>query len=281
MDIITITPEMEEMFRPVLPYISDDPNILTVGAIEGETALGAITGEYYDDYLEITFLLVLQEHRRKGIATAMVRYLCDIALEEEYPVKCTFEAENEDDEVHKFFSKLDGFSVTQNEGVSCIVPYEQIKNGYLSKLNLTPSGVVPFFSLNNTDRDSFYNRLLAQGILYLEDKSDDDFVHPLCLCKMSNGMVVACIFIEPEGENGLKLSLAYREPRSNKQLIEVFTECRRIALDMYGEDMVLYIEAVTGASEELLTKLFPERVVTGHFYTASMILETEWQNEEE
>jgi GNAT superfamily N-acetyltransferase len=271
MECIRITKETLKWFEPLLepPYPEQIARgqVYAVGAVADGTACGVLVFRLTDLLIDIEYIAVSGGYRRRGVGTAMLRFLCDFAGKTVTPVACTFAAPDKTDPVYLFFAENEEFSVSQEEWYICGVDIRSLNEVSLPQMK-TPGSVMPFFDLPGPDRHSFWNTVHKAGRLYGDELKADECVPPLCLCTRGRDGVNAAVFTQKTGDNGLELSFAWCAGGAHPRLAVLLGGLLREIPKIQTEGR-LTVTAVTPESAALVEKLLPGREIMAVFYTAA------------
>ena len=273
-EIIRLTESTLHWFQPILTSdwmdtLRTDAHTTALGAVQDGRACGVLIFQENGPVADIVYLTVSDDYRRQGIATAMVQFLCRYAGESVTPITCTLLAVDDDDPMLNLFRDLPTFTVTEEDGYCCTIPFEQLRQpSRLTPLRKLVRETRPFFSLPAVVRRNFRNSVTAAGIPYLREMSDDpkDYAADLCLCSLTRDSVDAALFVEP-AQDGLYLSLAWCTPGKQRTLMGLLAQACAMAVSN-GRQGKLHIAAVTPATVSIIDQLFPDRMITGRFYQA-------------
>lgn len=271
---IRITEETLQWFSPLLPQkeeenLKNGKGIYAIGAAWGKRACGILVFQIVQGIIDIRYLAVSEEYRRKGIATGMAGYLCQHAWPTATPVTCTFSAAGFEDPLYLFFISMANFSVAKEEGIFCRVPLASlVENPLLVALRGRKLNHPAFFSLSRKEQERCFSQMRQQDSFLLDEVSEKEYCKPLCLCEMEGEKIKAAVFVVCTEEGGVDLELAYAWCAQGwqKTLIELLAQAsERIPKDAEG---YLYISAITPASEAIVEKMLPERETLGGYYRA-------------
>lgn len=283
-EYLRITEKTEKWFLPLLP--AEEQQVLhagsgcyAIGAVADKEACGVLVFDASDEIIEIRYLAVSVPFRRQGIATGMIRMLCKSVSEEVIPVRCVFPAADKEDPLYLLFAEMPDFSVSEEEGFICRIPYAEVKEAEsLLRLRGRCGTVKTFFELPPMDQKKFFLNLYNQGIYYLREISEKDYVKPLCrYLADKNGKIEAAVFLaekkgqdeENAAEKELELSFVWSAPGQESRMLCLLAEVSALL----PEKGNLWISAVTKTTAAIVDKLFPKHEVTERFYSGVWDLE--------
>lgn len=276
MECTKITGDILKWFIPLLsePYAEaiESGTAFAVGAADNGTACGVLVfSTAAPPVIDIEYIAVGDEFRRKGVATAMLKFLCGFAEESLSPVVCSFSASGKTDPKYLFFAEQEYFSVSEEDGFICELNAAALKNTKLPAVTEDSMSIVPFFSLPKPDRNAFWSKLQRDGVSYPHGIADGaDCEESLCLCARGKDGIQAAVFIEDNAVEGLYLSFVWCAENigAQKQLVSLLDRLIKIVSET-KPDVKLTVAAITPASIALVNKLLPEREIIARFYSAA------------
>ena len=273
MEYIRITQNTMKWFTPILPeeyryFDKLEQGTFLIGAVCGQTACGVLVFQFFDPVIDIVYLAVSTEYQRRGIATGMVRFLCDCAWEDAIPVFCSFSAKGEGEAIKEFFESLDDFTITKEDEECYRITKEALAGAKLPKLRYDSGKIAEFYSLPKPLQNSFIKTIKEQNFEYFSINSDSFYVKKeLCLCYVKNESIEAAIFVEQREDGDFELSFAYSASQ-NTDILILFEEAGKRALEQMSAENSLHITAINESSRKFIQKLLPEAELESELYCA-------------
>ena len=223
-----------------------------VGAIENGISLGVALWELETTSARLLSIVVESEHRRKGIATALLRYSmkvlhqlnCDgvyaIILPEEKAVAKLLESFGMSSEAEESSS----FSITLQDVEK--IKYFQGKNCHTVAIKEIPQGVYNYFLNQNVSLD---NRMFEKSL----------FEQDCSRCIVRERQIVAGIFIEKE-DNGLSVAWLYSATNKAEDLFYLLQDAVRECVRIYPKDTVIRFTCFSDALLKIIHKFFDGKI---------------------
>lgn len=270
---IRLTNQTMPWFQPLFPQgdraWSEDSDMYAIGAIQDGVACGILIFQMIQEWADIRFLAVAEGYRRQGIATGLVRYLCQNALPSLTPILCTFAAADKCDPVYLLFAEMGYFSLEEQEGYACQVPIADLgHNQMLAALRGRGRTPRKFFDLTAAERRQFLLTLERQGVYYLHGMDESALLPSLCLYTQGEHGNTAAVFLSGPGPD-LELSCAWSVQGGQNDLMGLLA----YAATQLPQEGTLRINAVTPISAAIVDKLLPQRVITARYYQAAWDME--------
>lgn len=259
-----------DLFEPIMPPefnpVSSAWNIL--GAVnEEEEAMGVIGYTDEMSQIDITWLYVDDNFRRKGVAKELVYELIRNKIRNGFvpEVACDFNIDSDFDEnssgrqLYEFFMALPCFNL--EDGYFCMrVDSEEISKSKEIKKIVEHSSrdVYKFSELDGTYTESFNSMLEEADLLTIYDYEtySEDFIDDLCLACAKDGKVNAVVMAHREGDDVLISYLQAKNPKATIDLMSVFFNNY---LKNHKNEKLTMIP-ITEAAEDLYLKLFHEKM---------------------
>ena len=276
MEIIRLTGKTIPWFAPLLPddltaRLAREETLFLLGAVEEKTACGVLAFSV-GETVEIEYLAVSDEFRRRGAANAMLSFLCAHAARTLAPVFCTFAAADKDDPLYLFFAERDDFTVTAFDEVGrmCVTRAQLEESSRLAQIGSRGITVTRFFDRPRLAQRAFLNGLLRSGVFHLRDSAVyNGLIQPLCLTAGADNDLQAAVFVGRGQEaQELTLTLAWSAPGCSAALMALLAALRELLLREMTPDSTLVIDAVESSSYAIVSKLFPQAVCTAQYYQA-------------
>ena len=132
-----IAPQHFDAFRPLLPeeFSLQAPHTYAAGAVQDGVACGVLVFRADELTADILWLAVAETHRRQGIATGLIDFLCRSAWETGTALLCTFAAPNRDAPLCRLLTRRGDFTVTETEDYICRFPCRELAGIQLPRWN--------------------------------------------------------------------------------------------------------------------------------------------------
>ncbi len=287
MEIIALDSENLQWFAPLMPehlpmQIRREEATLAAGVIVDGTACGTAVVVVSENMVELIYFMVAPQYRRRGVATGLVDWLCELCGKSLVPLMGYLPVEEPaTDGLLQFFLKRSDFAIQPdpNETKMYTVAVESItKLPALSAEN--PLAPLPFDALSSDQRESFYDIMEGEGFEFIRLYGE----HPkltvpyLNLCFVDENGVSAAVFFEPYGNGDVRMSFFYgREDTQRQQAAVLVASLKRLVESPY-KTANLYLAPMTDGEQWMVDRLLPQRQQAGLVYVISQDL-SEWEEE--
>ena len=216
--------------------LGDFPNGAAVFALEGESA--QLRSLYVDEY-----------DRRHGVGSELVEELCNKLRElgGVYSLQLRL-SQGGDIGVSEFLSK-NGFELYEGESSEAYISLAALKTLGLPapKLETISGEALDESVLRRLEAD-----LKSKDLYFLEGSlSEEPVKRELCRYTVENGAVTAAAIVTGDAP----LSLAYLFGDNAAAIASVLYDARAEVLSRYGEDTLLYLDAVSESGSKLAQRL--------------------------
>ncbi len=266
----------DRSFEPFSPLFTDeaarsfmtDPEILAIGAVEGNEAAGILLLKITDVMIYITYLYVSAAFRRRGIASDLLCRAKSIAFKSDKPLEAPFYTKDGDDPLLPLFISRPGYHVIPSETAFFRVPIRdlfELKDRIPYKRHQFE--IVPFDELSQTEKNLFDLKCRETGTQYFDPHAKDYFF-PLCMAAGRGKNMKAVLLSAKHGE---ELEIRYVTGTSPIALMELFRAVSAASEKLLSEEVTtLGITAVNEISEKLVHYLFPGAEPVGAYYMATV-----------
>ena len=272
-----IAPQHFDAFRPLLPeeFSLQAPHTYAAGAVQDGVACGVLVFRADELTADILWLAVAETHRRQGIATGLIDFLCRSAWETGTALLCTFAAPNRDAPLCRLLTRRGDFTVTETEDYICRFPCRELADIKLPAVPADGCQMEPFYQLPEHARRAFFTPLKEDNAAFAHGLQEEEaqMLAPLCLCMTEHGAVQAAIFCQNQDGNVL-LRFAWASPGHPYALAALTGRLRELLVKAADKVPYLCIAAVTPESRKLTEILLSGREVTERFYTACWDMNT-------
>lgn len=232
---------------------------------------GILVGDITGCEMLVKWIYVTPKNRRKGIATQMLNRFLDFVKKSgnTMPVSATYKYSKDNESVHQFFYTFERMDIRFKSNAYAVGKNERKDSELYSKIaKMKAQGIRPISELWIEDSSKFLKHLKYLGYSFMDEyeKDKSQFVGDLCLCRYFGGEVKAAVFFKKIGEKKITLFFAYAT-KGGTNLAQVLIGASGIIESCYS-DYVLEINPITGISDVLLKKMFPNAGVDSEVFTA-------------
>lgn len=273
-ELYQITEESLEMFRPMLTDQSEysflsDPDILGVGAVDREEACGVMLLKLSEAFIYLTYIAVSDAYRKRGIATALLRFAKDMALKNGKVLYGSFFAADENEPIYRLFKTMPAYAVqSTGRGVYRVPAALLLK--VRDRLPALKSSLEAeeFESLGQEERNAVFKKLKEEGVYYF-DPTEENYISPLCLVVKKENEVKG-VLLTRVGEEPGEVVVNYIYGADPKSTTQMFLSAAEKAGELFGQINAFRFICVNEESESLVQKIFPEAECRGLFYEFSV-----------
>ena len=254
--------------------IEHNYDTLAVGIIEDNVSCGVLVYKGNDvTSISIEYIYVQKEYRRKGYANALLDYVVKQAEDLNLTVMAVFLNDPDEDELYELLDNNGYFDLGKMETRRYRADAETIEAMLksLPKPKRMPESYC-FYSAENELKNTFKSKQSPDFGLYLI-KEDPLKVEDLCLFTLGADYEPnAAIFIsrtEDELENEFELRYLWSSKGGEVNMLYLIEEVAARLLQEHGQDLVLWIDAITPESENLAARLLGNGSAAYEYYIAS------------
>ncbi len=287
MEFLSLDSDNLQWFAPLMPQqlpqrILRDEATMGVGVIMDDVACGTAVVVVTENMVELVYLMVAPQYRRKGVATGLIDWLCTLCGKTIMPLVGYLPVENPDtDGLLRFFLDRSDFAIGQdpNETKMYTVSVGAI-TGLPAQVGDNPLTPVVFDSLTVDQRENFYDLMDGEGFEFVRTYGERPklTVPYLNLCFVEESDVVAAVFYEPYGEGDVRLSFFYGREDARRQQAAVLVESLKRLVDSAYRNGTLHLAPMTEGEQWLIERLLPQKKESGLVYVISQDL-AEWEEE--
>ncbi|MCR5746334.1 MAG: GNAT family N-acetyltransferase [Lachnospiraceae bacterium] len=255
MEITRIVKENAKAFEPLLAGLKLSDHSFKIGAVEDGIAVGVCLFNYFDDALMLEYIYVLDEYRRRGIATSLITgflkvlsYTDAVSLHVNYPEKA--------DDLHAFFLSM-GFKLYR-DGTSYSTPVAKLLGSKVLQKLL--SGRVG-------DKTVSITELKGQEVSYIREALDKEDLDPgiisdsslsgelsLVSLNAKTGRPEACVLCE-RAEGQIVILYLVNFTHDPGKLIDILSALKSAVLNMGLEEDELLFVTMTDEMQSFVKKL--------------------------
>ena len=273
-ELFEITEKDLDNFRPLLTERTErefmtDPDILAVGAADRREACGVMLIRVSEDFLSLSYLVVADAYRRRGIATELLALAKEMAYKNEKVLIATFYSEGEETAIYRFFQSDMELSLEPSGGEVYRASLQDLTtlSDRLPKSGKGPS-ITRFDSLPEEEKEKFFAVCEEEGVRYF-DPWCTDYLSPLCLAAKTEDKVSA-VLLTRKGNAEDEVFLDYVYSKDTLALAELLRKAAAIALSLPEKVRYLRVASVNEESQKLITSLLPSAVRVGAYYSAEL-----------
>lgn len=262
MEFITLNPELQKAFSPLLPgEIAHDlvtqPDIVAMGAVEDHTPAGVLVFAMEETQLRILWLCTAEEMQGRGIARALLRLLVERALTDRDAMRLVADVPASSPLNPAFTLFLgEGWIPTPFRLKSYTCTLAQLAEQEFWKQELSEKGAVPLSTLPHFMLKEYSFALETQGAPVQLPLQLGEYDPDLSLGYVSGNMLRACVLVSSD-EGGLTLSFAHAQPEAKVGIAMLFHSVGKRAIAKYPPETRFSFAAITPASRQLAEKLLP------------------------
>lgn len=256
-------------FKPfLLPYTHEfigRPDILALGAMEGETAIGALAVACPSDTLEAELLSVYisPDYRRKGHGGQLLEKAIEVLnCTDYYLLNCFYNLEDEDKKLLEALLKSNGF-IWEEEGSSIY----QVRLSQLSpairKYDEKGSGgkLIRLAEVPGIDLREFNQRVVRRQRVFRGLINQESYDSEISVCLLEEQKIAGCILISALGEQEIQLETAYYKGKDASALLAMLRAAVHYAEKKYKEDVLIFIPCVEETAQKLVNTISEQKAV--------------------
>ena len=269
-DYVLITEDNRDDFEVVIPdAMKMGGNRVAVAAVdEKDRILGAVSYQMINYQVEIDWIFVEPEVRRKGIGSGLITEVLKALMHtgELLPVVAYFEYDEEDDELHSFFLSCENLMTSYSHDRFYVKQKEIQESNMLHGGAGAAKRFDNFFDLEEKRQKSILNMLRMDQFYSVSDYEawKKSCVPKLCRCSFDNNELSNLIFMKKRTDGNIELSFLYaKNPKGLLELLCEITDDLEKAFPM--SDLVF--DAINPESERIAKHLFPDAKIV-HIYEA-------------
>lgn len=234
--------------------------ILCLGAVDDDSrAAGGIACMADGRDFVLLWIYVIQEARRKGIASGLLRFLLQQMMftPEMRRVTVSFEKDEISNELTEILNKFD-FSISEEEIGVYDVSYRMVSMPAQAEKVLDAPGImdignVPKYFLNQIDR-LIEERSIAVAVdIPIDWKSYDQ---ELSMVKITDNEVAGFMLVSNENDE-IEISYALVFPGRSITFLELLLQFVERFKEKYGDEKTVRIVAITDTVDGIIRKLVP------------------------
>ena len=210
---------IQDMLAPeVVDAIKNDLPATALAVVDGDEAVGALSGAVDGDTFEIVSLYVAPEKRRKGAATALMKKLFSFLDEEKLSVRAEYTpADNEAKTLKPFFRSLDFTREEMTFPVYCLINADQFNVDYRS----LPGSMSSIESFSEASRKVLASyglnkdaKLLGPSELLVDENVNEN----MSFVTVEKSKVRACLITEKYLRGSVKMTPYWFEEPDSKDV---------------------------------------------------------------
>lgn len=270
-NITRVESENIEVFHPLLTLpveemIRTAPTAVALGAYDEERdnlITGVIVGLGTDEGMRVTYLYVVPQERRHGIATDLVDYLAETSLMLEMgALRIEYLEGDEPQGMKEFLDKM-GFATIPLEEISYDIKIADAKQlgifADLSEEKLSTAVVqiteVPALSLK-----ALSNSLYAEGITVLFDLLNvGDYDEELSWAYLE-GEEIRALMICSDCADGVNVEYVYSDPKYSTLLLPTMKKLAASMSRKLSDEAFMHILGITDNAVSLLDGIFKDKI---------------------
>lgn len=271
MNVLPLNQHYIDWFSELIPeeFISrlkTDEDWIGIGLIEDDTACGALVAVVEEDYLELQYLMVAPDFRRRGMASAMMRWMGRRCAVRELPLVGHFDVTSQEDGLYLFFAELPDFSIAPTDEGTYVTSVQSL--AAVAKLdNAESADSLPFDRMTSAQRKLIYQAADEAGFPFLRqyESRADALDHQLTRACFDEDGVCATVFFEKLDDGNLRLAFLYCRPDSRRTVISLLGKAAAMMQEPYGS-CTLEVLPMSEESAGLVKKLMPDAKLTSTVY---------------
>lgn len=264
MEIGRITLENQAIFQPLLlpaetEAIRAGEPILALGLVEADTACGAVSGWLSDDTFWVRSLYVAPAYRRKGGGRLLLRTLSQLLTGYAAILAVSFTQTKPEHETLFAFLEAEGFQcdTADSETLYRIPLAEVFAAPFFAQSSTRPAAIHSFREVPSALLHQAYQAEQAQGGAYTPFSLTAPQVEAeTSMAYLEGGQVKAFVLLTRSEAGYLTLAWA-KGGRDPKVLPLLLKACCQAAKKRYAPEEILVLQAVNGASADLIHTLLP------------------------
>lgn len=236
---------------------------------EGYT-VGILLYEKQSDALWISRIYVEGGYRRQGIATGLLKRICDFADVAKADLRLSFDGESIRDPLYRLLASTHAFYLERAEGFEAYLTQEEVAE--ICKRYAKRKGTAfPFFSVPKQMQSDFIAHIQKEYplIAWELEQAHGKYPKNLCFCVTDGEDIQAVSLLKRRGNAALDLQLLYSLP--GKGLLAAVALQGSIAALAEEGIKPIYISVVNQASMRILDKMCPRYRIVKRFYMAYYI----------
>lgn len=264
MEFVTVNPEIQEAFFPLLPgeiaqELAAQPDIMALGAIEGESPAGVLVFALEETWLRVIWLCTAEEMRGRGVARALLRLLAKQAQQDRQTDRLVADVPRSvplDPAYLLLFSEGWLAAPFQMNAYACTLA--ELAEQEFWRQDIGETGVSPLSSLPHFMLKEYSALLNSQegGAPVQLPLQPEEYDADISLGYVSGGKLQACVlFTGNTGE--IVLSYAHALPAAKIGIAKLFYSAGKRAMAKYPPETRFSFAAITPASRRLAEKLLP------------------------
>lgn len=271
MNVLPLNQHYVDWFKELLPeeYIprlKEDEAWIGIGLVDDDTACGALVAIVEEDYVELQYIVVAPDFRRRKMATAMMRWMAKRCVVRELPLVGHFPVDSKADDLYLFFANCPGFSIAPTDECTHVTSVQSLVP--VARLDSAESAdSIPFDRMTTAQRNLIYQAADAEGYPFLRQYEDrgDALDHQLTRTCFDENGVRATVFYEKLAGGNLRLAFLYCRPDARRAVVSLLGKTAGMMQNTYA-DGTLEVLPMSEESAGLVKKLMPNAEITSAVY---------------
>lgn len=271
MQILPLNQHYLDWFAQLLPKsqylnLKAGGNWTGIGLIEDDTACGVLVAVVEEAYVELQYIVVAPEFRRRGVATAMMTWMAQRCTARFLPLIGHFDVASKADSLYLFFASCVGFSLAPTEDATYVTTISNLAP--IAKFAQDTAIGVPFVRMNPDQREAMYQAGETAGYPFLRNYETQQALldTQLSRCYFDENGVGAVLCYEKRDGDNLCLSFLYCRPDARKSMVSMLGETAQLLQKSVYQAGQLEVMAMSEESAGLVHKLMPDAQVVSQLY---------------
>lgn len=263
MQIILAQPQERQWFAAFLPLSMRTgltPTQLLYGAVEEQTgtAVGAMLVEAEEDAVDLQWVCVADDWRRRGIARQLVTALCEDAVGVRQVGRISALLSSRDVAAAALLRRC-SFVVQPSAYNEYVFPLSALQQGAFWSRPVVCNGTIQPLGTVSKEAVAGFNRRIRNGskMRGMEPILVQECDSTLSLCCLVDGSIVGVILIAPQGDT-LELSWLYADAAQPRVAAALLQQAAGVALRLCPDQTWVHLAALTEEAEALVRKLLPQ-----------------------